>query len=223
MRLTYYPEGSSSGGFISFEGEDGTFDHGSLLPGRYRLVALRGGQRVHESEPIVLRSGETTDVGTLALGAQGTVELAISGIPEDELRKLHAALHRDGHSTEELTHEDGVLTSHALLPGTWTVRIMGSQWFVPHCTVDVVADETTRIELTAALAYEVPIECAVLEGVWRTMRYEVRDQKGGARPPRWPMDPEPHSGAVCSRCMGCYYRPALTWSKHRRTPVCVDR
>ncbi len=177
VQLTYYPEGSNMGGFLTVDPEDGTFEKTSLRPGTYRLRALRGGQMVYESPPLELSSGEVTDAGTLRLATGGRVELSVTGIDDAQRSALSLRMDRPGHGTETLDLRDAVFVSRELLPGTWSLRAGGERWCVSPAEIEVPAGRTASISVTAHAAREVRVECTLPGAGWRTLHYEVRDDE----------------------------------------------
>ena len=180
LRITYYPEGGDTGGYIDFDPKTGAFEQGKLLPGRYELRLYRGGQTVHRTEVFELLAGETKDVGVLVPGTLGRLELVLRGVPEADLEHAMPMLDREGHGTEHFTIEKGVLHSRSITPGTWTISLVHGGWFLRGNEVVVSAGVTTRRELTPERAYETVVECTFADPAapWTKLSSKVFDAEG---------------------------------------------
>ncbi len=133
-----------------FGGPDFTF--GALLPGRYRIV-LRCGALVATSDgPVEVRSGETTDVGSLPLrrGASllGRV-LDAAGAPRPFTRVV-VADDRGALSLPVWTDPDGGYRVEGLWPGVWTVSVGGDGGLEPEqASTRVSGSAEHRLDLRA--------------------------------------------------------------------------
>ena len=160
VQLVLFPEADRSAGlYVELGAATGGF-HGEARPGRYRLAVLRGGATVARSALFEVVEGDLVDVGELAIEAPGSVEIAIAGLPDAALSKLHFSLERVHGTSRDLELEDGRLRARELAPGTWIVVVAETELFLRGNELEVVAGETTRAELAAEPGYSVELRLA---------------------------------------------------------------
>jgi hypothetical protein len=117
----------------------------------------------------------------LSPGALGQLELVLTGVSEAELEHARPRLNREGHATEHLTLERGVLRSRTITPGKWSISLHHPGWFLRESLVDVAAGGTTRVELAPERGYEVRVDCSFAdpEAPWTTLSSNAIDERGG--------------------------------------------
>jgi RNA polymerase sigma-70 factor (ECF subfamily) len=176
--LVIYPEGGNTGLFVEFDPVTGGFQD-EALPGRYTLAALRGGSTLARSTPFEVVADGDVDTGAFAIGIPGRIEVEVLGLPPQALAELRFRLDLDGaRISEELELVDGILRSHDLMPGTWTVALSELELFLRGQRVEVVSGESTRIQVEVERAYPLELGCSFARDGWSVLSLEARDGEG---------------------------------------------
>ncbi len=176
VQLVLFPEADRrSGSSVALDLETGEF-RSEALPGRYVVAVLRGGSTVARSEPFALVENGQVDVGVLAIETPGILEVTLSGLPASALSHLHFSLDRVQGTTESLELVEGVLRAGQLAPGAWIVRVSENELFLRGSEVEIVAGETTRVELAAERGF--PVVLHVSNASPRRVLVDARDVGG---------------------------------------------
>jgi hypothetical protein len=178
VKLLYEPDGSRESWYVQVDPETGAFEQ-TLRPGRCRLWAENGGRTVLRTELFDLAAKETRDLGILALGELGRLELRLPGVPEADLARLYLFLNREGCGSERLQIDGDVFRSREILPGTWTLENLDS-WIIRPRPVEIREGETASIECAAERGFEVSVDCAFADAgaKWATLSTRVLDDQG---------------------------------------------
>lgn len=184
-KLLIQADGAPISLFVDFDSATGEFEYGPLLPGGFRLRAIRGGRTLAESEVFELAEGARHDVGVLSIATPGAVEVLVEGLTGAELADLSPTLDRFGHGTEHLVLDGDRHRSGDLHPGTWiarwTVGPRASRVHLPDLEIEVRPGETTRVACRAATPVrEVTLTATFAdpEAGWDHAWLEVRDGDG---------------------------------------------
>jgi len=176
LDVTLWQVGGREGHFLELEAASGVF-HGSTAPGRYTLGIARSRHELYRSDEFEIAEGAETDLGDLALGALGAVEVTVTaGFPASELERLPLSLERAGASSASLRFADGRWRAENVLPGAWTVTLGEDELFLRGGAVEVEAGATAEVEVSVELAIPVRLAYADAAASWVTV--EARDGAG---------------------------------------------
>ncbi|MGK0482129.1 MAG: RNA polymerase sigma factor (sigma-70 family) [Planctomycetota bacterium] len=157
--LAWAPEADADAG-------TGRFVIGPLPPGSYKLQTITGDPSRWSawSDPIVLRSNETLDVGPLELSPPGSVTALVTDADGVTLTGVPVSLEvSTGWSAvfvQSSTTSEGIARLDDVSPGTYRVRAGGGAWPSVYASVEVQAGKETSV----AIVIPASVECRVLIG-----------------------------------------------------------
>lgn len=146
IELTLWKVGQNEGHFLEYDASSGQF-RGHAFPGRYRIDVIRNGGNVADVPQFDLRENETTDLGDIALAPSGSLELELTGVPQEQLERLHLSLSRSGARDISLDNVKGHATVPALLAGRWEVRLFDRELEVSPSEVEIQPGLPTRVQV----------------------------------------------------------------------------
>ena len=177
LDVTLWQVGGREGHFLELDAASGVV-RGSTPPGHYTLCIARSRHELHRSEEFEVTASAETDLGDIALGALGAVEVTLttSGFPASELQRLRLSLERVGASSASLRFADGRWRAEDVLPGAWTVTLGEDELFLRGAEIEVAAGERAEVEVAVELAIPVHFVYTDPAASWVTL--EARDGAG---------------------------------------------
>jgi hypothetical protein len=146
IQLTLWRVGQNEGNFLEYDANSGQF-RGSAFPGTYRLDVTRNGANVVEVPQFELRRGERTDLGDIALAATGSLELELTGLPQEDLGRFHLYLSRSGARDISLDNVEGRATVPSLLAGRWELRQSDDELELSPSEIVIQPGVPTRVQV----------------------------------------------------------------------------
>ena len=142
------------------------------------MSAHRGGSTLARSDVFEVVEGNDVDAGLIAIAIPGRLEVEVEGLPPAALEKLRFWLDRPQGSSEELELVDGILRSHDLAPGTWTIKMAENELYLRGHDALVSSGETTHVEVEVERAYPLQLDCSFARAGWSKATFEARDDEG---------------------------------------------
>ena len=146
IELTLWRVGENEGQFIDYDASSGQF-RGSAFPGKYRLEVTRNGANVAEIPQFELRPGERTDFGDIPLAASGSLEIELTGLPREDLGRLHLYVTRPDARDISLDNKLGHASVPTLLAGRWELQLADRELELSSSAIEVQPGVPTRVQV----------------------------------------------------------------------------
>ncbi|MCY3004195.1 MAG: hypothetical protein NTV21_20560 [Planctomycetota bacterium] len=146
LELTLWRVGQNEGRFLEYDANSGQF-RGQALPGQYRLEITRNGANVAAVPSFEVRENESADLGDIALGERGPVELELVGLEAAELARVRVRLVREGLREVWLSNENGRAFAAEVLSGRWELRTMDAELELSPSVLEVQPGAPTRVQV----------------------------------------------------------------------------
>lgn len=187
-------EGSSRAAYTNYDPRTGSIEYGPIAAGRWRIEISRSFHLLHATDWIDVEAGATRDIGTIRMEAPGAIEVVVLGLPDDVVAELSGRLDRPGFSTMELASEEGMMHAENLAAGSYVLNVGAPSgdliamprleegvprqpWLVPDREIEVLAGETTAVEVQAEPAFLVQVSGRCDEP-WGRVFLEARSGEG---------------------------------------------
>jgi hypothetical protein len=186
--IYFLAEGQRFGMGVNYDAERGRFERDGLPPGTYYINILHEDMvmPVFASDAIVVRSGRTTDLGTISFANLGSVQVAIDDLQGGARDSLRVEIDRPFMESDwpgwtlELRDLGDVFQREREQAGTWMLRVRSDSLFVPDRPIEVTPGEKFTLRVEAVEALSVPVVCSFSDSpeTFEMFSYEIRGPHG---------------------------------------------
>jgi hypothetical protein len=142
-----------------------------VFPGRYYLRVSHSIRNDLLTTPeFEVEAGGLTDLGEIAVGEGGAVELEIVGVPARFLRGASFSLERRSANSVSLEWRDDLLVADGLMPGEWIADVADTEFYLAlegaepgEARISVEAGRIARASLRMERSVRVLFACGATE------------------------------------------------------------